>query len=97
MPAYVVLKQMVDDPAVFKAYQHAIQPVIEQFGGKFIVHGSRPSVTLEGPVESRRIVILEFPNLSDAQACYESAELADVRKLHEEIGNVECIAIEGDG
>ncbi len=96
MPAYMLVRQDVDDSAVFKAYQQAILPIIQQYHGKFIVRGTRQVVMLEGPVESRRIIILEFPSLSDVEACYHSPELAEVRRMHEQIGNVECIAVEGE-
>ncbi len=51
--------------------------------------------TFEGPAETRRIVAIEFPALSDAHAFYHSPEYAEARKLREGIGAFECIAVEG--
>jgi uncharacterized protein (DUF1330 family) len=52
-------------------------------------------VTLEGPIETRRVVIIEFPELADAEAFYHSSEYAQARKLREGIAVAEFIAVEG--
>ncbi len=93
----MLVRQEVDDPALFRAYQQAILPIVQKYRGKFLARGTDSPLMLEGPVESRHVVILEFPELSDVRACYHSAELVEVRRLHEQIGNVECLAVEGDG
>ncbi len=94
MPAYMLIRVDVDDPAQLKAYQAATPPIVEKYLGKFIVRGGS-SVTLEGAVESRRIVVIEFPALSDAEAFYHSREYSEARKLREGIGSFEFIAVDG--
>lgn len=97
MPAYLIVRHQLDDPALFKTYQQAVlPPVVEKYRGRFIVR-SGSAVTLEGPLESRNIIVIEFPALSDAQAFYDSPGLAEVRKEHERIGTFEAIVVEGDG
>lgn len=90
----MLVKVAVDDPARLKAYQTVAPPIVEKYRGKFIVRGGS-SVTLEGPVESRRIVLIEFPTVSDAEAFYHSPEYSEARKLREGIGTFECVAVEG--
>lgn len=51
---------------------------------------------LEGSDKSsQRIVVLEFPELSDAKAYYHSPEYSEARKLREGIGSFEVIAVDG--
>lgn len=94
MPAYIVVRIDVDDPLLLKDYQAATPAIVEKFHGRFIARGGSV-VTLEGPVESRRIVIIEFPELSDAEAFYHSPEYTRARKLREGIAVAEFIAVDG--
>lgn len=94
MPAYMLIRVNVDDPTQLKAYQAATPPIVEKYRGKFIVRGGA-SVTLEGPAESRRLVVIEFPALSDVEAFYHSREYSEARKLREGIGSFEFVAVDG--
>lgn len=96
MTAYVIARVEVDDPAKLKDYMTATPPIIEQYRGRFIARGG-PTVTLEGPGESRRIVIIEFPSLNAAEAFYHSPEYTRARKLREGVAVAEFIAVEGIG
>ncbi len=94
MPAYIICRVAVEDPTVLKAYQAVAPAIIEKYKGKFIVKGGA-SVTLEGPDESRIIVVLEFPELADAEAFYNSPENAEARKLREGLATFEFVAVQG--
>ena len=94
MTAYVIARVEVDDPTLLKDYMAATPPIIAKYRGRFIARGG-PTVTFEGPAESRRIVLIEFPDLSDAEAFYYSPEYSEARKLREGIAIAEFIAVEG--
>jgi len=94
MTAYIVARVEVDDPTLLKDYQAATSPIIERHRGKFMARGGS-TVTLEGPAESRRIAIIEFPDLSDAQAFYQSPEYSEARRLREGIAVAKFIAVDG--
>jgi uncharacterized protein (DUF1330 family) len=76
MAAYIVARVEVDDPSLLKSYLTATPPIVEKYHGKFIARGGT-TVTLEGPEEARRIVLIEFPSLSDAEAFYRSEEYSE--------------------
>ena len=61
--------------------------------------GARPSLstlaTLEGPEESRRVAILEFPNIDKAKEFFYSPEYQETRKLREGAAEAQLVAIEG--
>lgn len=82
MPAYVIVLVEVTDPEKYRQYTQATPSVIAQFGGKFIVRGGK-TVTLEGPEEKRRVVVIEFPSFEAAQAFYLSEEYQWAKKLRE--------------
>lgn len=94
MAAYLIARLDVADPALLADYLKATPPVVAKYHGKFIARGG-PTVTLEGPQETRRIVILEFPTLDDVQAFYHSPEYAEARELREGIAVAEFLAVDG--
>lgn len=94
MTAYMIARVDVDNPALLKDYMAATPPIIEKYRGKFIARGGT-SMTFEGPQESRRLVVIEFPSLADAEAFYHSPEYTLARQLRHGIANVEFVVVEG--
>jgi len=80
MPAYIIARVEVTDWVRYREYTKATPEVIAHYGGKFIVRGGE-SVTLEGEPETRRLVVIEFPTLEQAQEFYNSPEYTQVRQL----------------
>lgn len=94
MSAYFIVRIDAKNPALLKDYQAAVPPILKKYRGKFIARGG-PTITLEGPEESRRIVIIEFPDVSDAKAFYHSPEYTEARKLREGVAVMEAITVAG--
>jgi uncharacterized protein (DUF1330 family) len=94
MSAYIVARVDVADPALLKDYLATTPPIIEKYRGRFLVRGGS-TVTLEGPSEKRRIVILEFPGRVDAEAFYNSDEYTEARKLRDSVAVAEFIMVDG--
>ena len=67
MPAYLVARVNVRDWTKYKEYMRHTPRVIAQHGGKFIVRGGS-KITLEGPEDDLRLVVIEFPSVAQAQA-----------------------------
>lgn len=72
----------VNDWTRYGDYIKATPAAIAAFGGKFIVRGGE-LVTLEVEPETRRLVIIEFPNLEQAKAFYASPEYQKAKALRE--------------
>jgi uncharacterized protein (DUF1330 family) len=68
--------------------------IIAQYGGRFIVRGGE-TVTLEGPEEKWRIVVVEFPDLARAEEFYHSPEYADAKKIRAGAAEAQFIAVSG--
>ena len=94
MAAYIVARIDVTNPELMKNYLAATPPVLRKYSGKFIARGV-PDVTLEGPAESRRLVIIEFPDLATATGFFNSPEYTAARKLREGAAIAEFVAING--
>jgi uncharacterized protein (DUF1330 family) len=94
MAAYLIGKIEVTNPEQYKKYIAATPGIIEKFGGRFIARGGE-TVTLEGPEETRRVVLVEFPSLEQIEAFYNSPEYREARRLREGAAIMYLMGVEG--
>lgn len=94
MAAYIIVRMNVKDPNQYAEYTRLTPEIIEKFGGRFLVRGG-DLMTLEGPEEERRIVLLEFPSQDKAAEFYHSPEYSEARKLREGAAEGEFVLVEG--
>lgn len=94
MPAYFIVRAVVHDPDAYRAYADRSPGVLAQFGGRHIARGGR-TITFEGPEESRRVVIAEFPDFAAAEACYRSAAYQALIPLRAGCASFEFLLVDG--
>jgi uncharacterized protein (DUF1330 family) len=94
MPAYIIARVDVRDLDQYREYTRHTPRIIAQFGGRFIVRGSE-AITLEGPEERRRIVLIEFPSLERAEAFFASDDYQAIKKKREGAGDGQFLAVDG--
>jgi len=94
MSAFIIIRVQVSDPSKLKSYQDVAPSIIDKYNGKLIVRGGEV-VSLEGPDENRRIVIIEFSSLDEAKAFYYSDEYEKAIKLRSGVAEFEMIAVDG--
>ena len=94
MAAYMIARINVTDWDRYNEYIKVTPGIIAKYGGRFIVRGGE-MVTLEGPEEKWRIVVVEFPDLQKAKDFYNSADYADAKKIREGAALAQFVAIEG--
>ena len=94
MPAYIIARIRVTDWERYREYTKATPAAIARFGGRFVVRGGE-TITLEGPQETSRVVVIEFPNLDNAKAFYQSEEYSSAKKLREGAATGQFLAVDG--
>jgi uncharacterized protein (DUF1330 family) len=94
MSAYMIASVHVTDWDQYKKYMKVTPGIIEKYGGRFIVRGG-DVVTLEGPQEDLRVVMVEFPSLAQAKTFYYSKEYTAARALRAGAASASFIAVEG--
>lgn len=70
MPAYWIAHVEVTDADRYGEYARRAGPAIAAHGGKFLARGGK-HLQLEGNDRGRNVVV-EFPDLASAEACYRS-------------------------
>jgi uncharacterized protein (DUF1330 family) len=94
MAAYVVADVEITDPQIFSKYREQLPATVERYGGRFAVRGGRQEV-LEGDWHPHRLIVVEFPDLSRAQAWYHSAEYAPLIALRQKSARTNLVIVEG--
>lgn len=93
MAAYWIAHVTVTDAERYKGYQALAPAAFARFGGRFLARGGEAEVK-EGP-ELARHVLIEFPDLAAARACYASEEYAAARAAREGAALVHLVIVDG--
>ncbi len=94
MAGYLIANLNITDPAKFEEYRQKVMPVIEKFGGRYLVRGGEIR-RVEGNLPLHRLVVLEFPSLDAAQRFYDSAEYQPILKIRLESARSDLVLAEG--
>jgi uncharacterized protein (DUF1330 family) len=94
MAAYVIGEIEVTDPATYEDYRKQVLAVVTKYGGRFIARGGKVEA-LEGTPPPKRVVVLEFPSLEQAQRWYRSPEYAPLIALRQRASRGRIILVEG--
>ena len=77
---YVIAQITVTDPETYPKYVALVQPILDKFGGEFLVRGGR-SESYEGTPPGERNVVIRFPSYEAARAWYHSEDYAEAKAL----------------
>ena len=96
---YWIAHVAADDGSAFtsdayKAYVSGAGPAFQSFNAKFLARGG-DFVLAEGTDIGTRHVVIEFPSLEDAKACYNSDAYQQARDHRTAVSNATIILLEG--
>jgi uncharacterized protein (DUF1330 family) len=84
----------VTDPKLYDDYRKQVLATIEKFGGRFVVRGGRLE-PLEGGWAPKRMVVVEFPSMEQAQKWYRSPDYLPLITLRQKASRGRLILVEG--
>ena len=90
---YWIVHVTVTNPDEYAEYVRLDTPVIEEFGGKFLVRGGQAE-TPEKQQKDRHVVI-EFPDYDTARACYHSDAYQEAARIRMAHSDSDIVIIEG--
>lgn len=94
MPGYLVAQLKVHDREMFARYRNAVAPLVDRFGGRYLVRGGQLDV-LEGDWPMPRLVVIEFQSVAAARHFYESPEYQQILRLRTESAGGTVAIVEG--
>ena len=81
MAAYFLVDiREVTDPAKMEEYKARVTPVVEKFGGRYVVIGGHCEV-VEGAYQPVFPVMIQFPSMDGARRWYDSKEYRELKRL----------------
>jgi uncharacterized protein (DUF1330 family) len=90
---YWIARVTVANPDQYRHYVEATPEAFSKYGARFLARGGR---TYQAEGEGRpRNVVIEFPSLEDAIACYNSPEYQAARAKRLGAGEAEIVLVEG--
>lgn len=90
---YWVAHVDVHDAAIYDEYRKANAAPFAEYGARFIVRGA-PQEVMEGALRKRTVVI-EFPSLEAAKACYNSPGYQAAKALRDPVSDGDLAIVEG--
>jgi len=90
--ALLIIQASVLKKDGYKAYQSAVQPLIETFGGRLRATGMQLEV-LEGAHDGRRLVVFEFPSMDAIRGFWASPEYSKVKLLRRDAARIDVWAV----
>ena len=94
MKAYLVLDLTVNDFGGFKKYIAEIPAHIARHSGKYIVQGVQPMI-IEGDWKPERMVIIEFPARTNAEAFLGDPEIQELFKVRHDTTTSKLVLADG--
>ena len=94
MSAYVIVDIDVHDPAGFEEYRRQVPASLAKHGGRFVVRGGAFQV-LEGSWAPKRLVMLEFESVEQAQRWYDSDDYRPLKAMRFRTSTANLILVEG--
>lgn len=89
--AFWIAHVTITDPVKYKGYQALAPIAFARHGAVFLARGT--GSTLEGPALERHVLI-GFPDLASAQACYDSAEYIAARNARDRACTAHIVLVE---
>ena len=93
----IVLGAFTDFERFMAGYQQVVGPMVERFGGRYVLMGAGTEV-LEGTWhDGGGAVISEWPDRAAALRFWHSPEYAEARKLRAGTGTFQVVLVDAEG
>ncbi|HEY1259111.1 MAG TPA: DUF1330 domain-containing protein [Stellaceae bacterium] len=96
MPAYFVVELEITNMDAMAPYREAVGATLAQYGGRFLVRGGATEL-IEGTIEPKRIVILEFADAGAIKRWYNSPEYQKILPNRLANSSARAFIVEGTG
>jgi uncharacterized protein (DUF1330 family) len=92
--AYLIAEVQVTDSEAYKSYILRATQIVAQYGGQYLARGGKTE-SLEGTEPAGRVVIVQFPNMTELQKFWNSPEYRKVSSIRHRASKSRSFAIEG--
>ena len=93
MKGYWIARVNIKNREAYATYAQKAKPAIEKHHGRYLVRGGSQKI-LEG-TDLERAVVIEFPSMEAALACYNSKEYSQAKSHREGNADFHGVIVEG--
>ena len=97
MPAYYIAEHIITDPAKFEEYRVKVGPMIAKHGGRYLTKGGSHKFPENAHWKPERVVIIEFPDMANLDAWYNSVEYQPLFALRKQSTSEQDMVITLEG
>ena len=97
MPAYYIAEHIITDPAKFEEYRVKVGPMIAKHGGRYLTKGGSHKFPENAHWKPERVVIIEFRDMANLDAWYNSAEYQPLFELRKQSTSEQDMVITLEG
>lgn len=83
MAVYFIVEIKVNDKETYAQYIENVRPIVEKYGGRYIIRGERV-IPIFGNWKPERIIVIEFPSVKDVKRWLNSPEYKEIASLREQ-------------
>jgi len=94
MSIYMVIESQVRDAVLYHRYIELVAPIVEQYGGRYLVRGGKVTPLGDG-WNPERMIILEFPAEEFVRQWLSSPEYQKIAPLREKGAATRAVLLEG--
>lgn len=95
MTAYVIAEAPHLGTEEVLRYREMAQASIFQYGGRYLVRGALPGAREGEWAAGKRMVVIEFPSLEQAEQWYDSPEYARARATRSDLSGRRILFVDG--
>ena len=85
MAAFLVVDTKINDEQAYEEYKIRAKPIVESYGGEYLVRGGNTTVPEDELWTPTRLVVVKFPSREAAEnflSCDEYAPVKAIRQKH---------------
>ena len=85
MTAYLIVDTEINDEEAYEEYKIRAKPIVESYGGEYLVRGGQTTVSENELWTPTRLVVVRFPSREAAEnflSCDEYAPVKTIRHKH---------------
>ena len=94
-PAYILVDTKITDPIAYEDYKAATSPIIEAYGGEYLIRGGIIDVIQNELWNPTRLVLVKFPSIEAARKFLNSPEYAPLKEIRLENSQATLLIVEG--
>jgi len=95
--AYWIARARIVDQVEYKKYTDLVPDIIDKYEGKILARGGAFQI-LEGPEKFERHIVIEFPSMERAEACFQSPEYRQAAAFRRKGAGInELVIVESSG